>query len=299
MFVTRIAPSPTGDMHIGTARTAVFNWLAARASGGEFILRIDDTDLARSKPEYTQVIIDTMTWLGLDYDQIIHQSSRFEIYRGFAADLVRRGWAEERDGATVLVLKPGSRFPEFWTDEIAGKIKITPHDVEGMQGMVLIKSDGSPTYNFCTVVDDMLTSVNLIIRGTDHITNTARQVVLWNLISPDDGSDPLPKFTHVGLIHKDGKPLSKRDGASSMLAYRDKGYDPDAMFNFLCRLGWGPSVDDKTTAVLTRERMLELFLTGGKMKANAANMALDKLESYDRKYKARKGVWRNRDKLSD
>jgi len=277
---TRIAPSPTGDMHIGTARTAYFNWLAARASGGKFFLRIDDTDLTRSKPEYTQVILDTMAWLGLDYDAVVYQSQRFDFYRSQAQELIHRGYAKEQEGAIVLQIARGSYR---WKDDLAGDMKVTDDDFDVANGMVLIKSDGSPSYNFASVVDDLALEIDLIIRGVDHITNTSRQIILFNLFS-----GLIPRFCHIGLIHFDGKKLSKRDGAASMLYYRDKGYDPDAVLNFMARMGWGPKVDDKTTSILPKDKMLELFLTGGTMKPSPANMDLHKLDSFDRKYKGRK-----------
>jgi glutamyl-tRNA synthetase len=296
MFNTRIAPSPTGDMHVGTARTAYFNWLAARASGGSFTLRIDDTDASRSKPEYIDVIIDTMKWLGLDYDNIVYQSHNYDFYQKMANLLKLDGWAEDSNGGIVFKLKTRDGLPDYWVDEIAGKINITSNDLDIMDGMGLIKADGSPAYNFCSVIDDLKLGINYIIRGVDHITNTSKQVVLYYAIK-DWTVSVLPKYAHVGLIGVKGKPLSKRDGAASMLHYRNAGYDPDAMLNFLARMGWGPTVDDKTTKTLPREKMLELFFTGGSMKSSMAGFDLDKLESFDRKYKAAKKVWRNGDKL--
>lgn len=300
-FNTRIAPSPTGDMHIGTARTAYFNWLAARASGGTFLLRIDDTDQKRNNPEYTKVILDTMKWLGLDYDDVVYQSSRFERYRERAAYLVSKGYAAEKDGAIVLtipdeILNNFRKYLTSWSDwNIGGDIPITEDDYSHINGSVIIKSDGSPAYNFATVVDDMDLKTTIIIRGVDHITNTSKQVVIFALLGQEylATSEVIPKFAHLGLICVKNKPLSKRDGASSMLHYMNAGYDPDAMLNFLARLGWGPTVDDKTTALLSRERMLELFLEHGKMKNQNAGFDVAKLESFDRKYKAKKGVWRN------
>ena len=302
MFKTRIAPSPTGDMHIGTARTAYFNWLAAKASGGKFVLRIDDTDQKRNDPAYVKVILDVMEWLGLDYDQIVFQGEQFGLYMVFAAELVTRKLAVEKDGAICLdisnleaaVAHPNwnRTLPTSWKDEIGGEIAITADDVSHTNGMVLIKSDGSPSYNFCSIVDDLTMGINLVIRGTDHIPNTARQVILHHLLNVkyDGVTDrfALPKFAHVGLICVKGVPMSKRDGSSSMLKYKADGYDPDAMLNFLARMGWGPFVDDKTTALLPRERMIELFLTGGKMRSQPAGFDLAKLDSFDRKYKARK-----------
>lgn len=293
---TRIAPSPTGDMHIGTARTAYFNWLAARASGGKFILRIDDTDQKRNNPDSIQVIFDTMKWLGLDYDQVVYQSERFDLYKSAAGLLLHKGWAEVQDTATIFKLNRDHVFRSHWHDEIGGDVKITQDDKDNMDGMVLIKSDGSPTYNFCSVVDDLYLGINFVIRGVDHITNTSKQVMLWDILNP--GQLSLPKFAHLGLICVGDKPLSKRDGASSMVHYMKAGYDSDAMLNFLARLGWGPTVDDKTTKLLPREKMLELFLNAGKMKSKPAGFDVAKLESFDRKYKAQKGVWRNRDRLT-
>jgi nondiscriminating glutamyl-tRNA synthetase len=292
MYITRIAPSPTGDMHIGTARTAYFNWLAARASGGKFLLRIDDTDQKRNDEAYVKVILDTMEWLGLDYDGVVYQSHRFEVYREAAQQLVDAGWAEEKDGAVLFRSREGE-LPAPWMDSIKGEIKITADNVARMDGMVCIKSDGSPAYNFCSVVDDIAFGVNFVIRGSDHITNTSKQVQIWRLLAPG----ALPKFAHLGLICIKGKPLSKRDGASSMLHYMRAGYDPDAMLNFLARLGWGPTKDDKSTSMLPRDRMLELFLTEGQMNNRPAGFDLNKLESFDRKYKAQKGVWRTGEKL--
>lgn len=283
MFNTRIAPSPTGDMHLGTARTGYFNWLAARASGGKFLLRIDDTDLTRSDPKFTEVILDTMTWLGLDHDLLAFQSQRFNRYREIAESLVTLGDAIRLDnGAIGLVPK---NVPDSFVDELAGRVSITANDLSHMKpgDIILMKADGSPSYHWSCVLDDIEFQINYIIRGVDHLTNTSRQVAIYSTLG-----QPLPKFCHIGLIHFGGAKLSKRDGAASMLYYRDKQYDPDAMLNFMARLGWGPKVDDKTTALLPREKMLELFLTGGKMRSTPANMDMDKLDSFDRKYKARK-----------
>lgn len=300
MYNTRIAPSPTGDMHIGTARTAYFNWLVAKSTGGKFILRIDDTDLNRNKQEYVDVIIETMNWLGLNYDEIVYQSSRFGIYKTAADLLVGNDWAKTIDGATVFTIdrrrKEGYIFPSFWKDEIAGNIRVTCDDLDHIEGMVLIKSDGSPTYNFCSIFDDLYMGVNFIVRGVDHITNTAKQVVLWEALT-ESSKVILPKFAHVGLIGIKGKPLSKRDGAASMLYYKSKGYDPDAMLNFMVRMGWGPKIDDKTTKMLPKEKMLEMFLEHGSMRSAMSGFDLDKLESFDRKYKASKKIWRTGDKL--
>ncbi len=280
---TRIAPSNTGDMHLGTARTAYFNWLAARASGGRFILRIDDTDPVRSKPEFVQPILDTMEWLGLDYDELFYQSHGLDYYTTLADNLVAQGQAVQIEGGAVS-LKIPEQPPQLWHDDIAGDVAITPRDLDSMAaGIVLMRSDGSPTYHWASVLDDIACKINYVIRGTDHITNTAKQAMIYAALG-----EPLPRYAHVGLVYKDKKKLSKRDGASSMISYKDSGVDPDAMLNFMARIGWGPTVDDRSTAMLPRERMLELFLNGGKMRNSPANMDLQSLASYDRKYKSSK-----------
>jgi len=282
-YITRIAPSPTGDFHIGTARTAYFNWLAAKASGGQFILRIDDTDPERSSEEYVEPIFEAMEWLGLDYDNVYRQSDFLDYYVEKAEVLIEKGHAHRIDGGAIaLNIQNDDLLPLMWNDTIGGPQVITDDDRDIIRRTVIIRSDGVATYNFATVSDDCEMGVNLVIRGTDHISNTCRQVSLAYLLGFD-----IPKYCHVGLIHKDKKKLSKRDGAASVLWYRDQGYDPDALLNFLLRMGWGPKVDDKSTAVLTRERALELFLDGGKMRSQLANFDQQKLDSFDRKYKAR------------
>jgi len=278
MYNTRIAPSPTGDMHLGTARTAYFNWLAARSTGGKFYLRIDDTDKERSREEYVHIIQEVMGWLDLDCETF-RQSERIDRYNAVICTLLRCEVAGYRDNAVVL--KPYG-VADYWKDEIAGKVEITEDDKEHCQGLVLRKSDGMPTYHFATVVDDHDYEINYVIRGHDHITNTSRQIAIYNAL---DWS--VPQYAHVGLLAMGGKPLSKRDKASSILAYKQKGYHPEAVLNFMARLGWGPTVDDKTTKLLPREMMLELFLEGGKMRNSLANIDLKKLDSFDRKYKAR------------
>lgn len=292
MFRTRIAPSPSGNLHIGNARTAYFNYLAAKSSGGQFILRIDDTDKERSKTEYVQNIIDTLEWLTLTPDEIYFQSQRKPIHLEKIEILLSNGWAKRNEDGSIY-LNISQSHPTEWYDIVSKKnIKITERDLETSQGSILVRSDGNPTYNFASVVDDGDLDISLIIRGVDHITNTSKQVLLWHALGYK-----CPQFAHISLIAEKGKPLSKSDGAASMTFYRDKGYDPDAMLNYLARLGWGPTVDDKTTKMLPKERMIELFLVGGSMKQNNANVDLPKLESFDRKYKAKKGIWRTDEKL--
>jgi len=301
-YTTRIAPSPTGDMHVGTARTAALSWLAARASGGKFILRIDDTDVDRNQEATVDVIFKTLEFLGLGYDELYYQSKRGEIYAGVLADLERSGFTKKLDnGAIALDMSKGC--PTVWRDEIAGEIEITDTNVSQMDGRagtpILARGgdkQGQVTYQFASVVDDYLMGVDYIIRGTDHITNTAKQVAIWVAMSLTAAQGhtetfkvrELPKFAHVGLIFKGGKKMSKRDGAASMLHYQRDGFDPDGMMNFLCRMGWSVFRDDKSNSIIPREKLIRMFLTEGKMRNTNANFDEAKLMWYDRKFKAMK-----------
>lgn len=293
---TRIAPSPTGDMHMGTARTAYFNWLVARATGGRFILRIDDTDVDRNDQSKTDDILRVMDWLSLDYDELIYQSKDLTYYQYVADTMVSHRMAKRLDDGSVILdldnyldLKTLFLYNPQWTDQIAGDVSLTEQDIKYIKNMPLIKRDGMPTYNFASVVDDNDYEISHIIRGNDHFKNTTKQVILIRLLSQlPTFNSKIPMYTHLGLLFKNKKKLSKRDGAASMISYMEAGYDPDAMLNFLLRLGWGPAKDDKSTAILTRDQALELFLDGGKMKNTPANVDLQKLDSFDRKYKGRK-----------
>jgi glutamyl/glutaminyl-tRNA synthetase len=297
-YTTRIAPSPTGMMHIGTARTALFNWLVARATGGRFILRIDDTDADRNLPEAEQPILDGLRWLGLDWDEFQRQSNRTDIYRTYAGRLLDAGLAAHADNRAV-VLRWQPQWSRVWNDEIGGERAITDRMIEQIDGrLVLVRGGdklGQATYQFASILDDYLMGVDYIIRGVDHIANTGKQVAIWAALNDIDvenhahrKSQKLPKFAHVGLIFKDGKKMSKRDGVSSLLDYRDKGYDPDAIFNFLLRMGWGPQRDDASSTFMDKDIAKSLFLAGGSMRS--ANAAFDqhKLDFYDRRYKQMK-----------
>lgn len=285
-YITRIAPSPTGHFHLGTARTAYYNWLAARATGGRFLLRIDDTDASRNDPSCVDVIYKAMDYLGLDYDMTFRQSDRRDRYLAVAQDLVGRGRAVLRDGA-VFLTHPLSASPHVtgFTDAAVGNVAVTKGDADFVDHMVLIKSDGMPTYHFASVVDDIDTGVNFVIRGADHISNTMKQVALYLALDA-----PFPRYAHVGLLHDHatGKKLSKSTGAPSLLDYQRDGIDADAMCNFLLRLGWGPKVDDKSTSTINRVRALQLFLDGGKMRGASAKANFVMLDSLDRKYKGAK-----------
>lgn len=286
MLNTRFAPSPTGKLHLGGARTALFNWLAASASGGSFILRIDDTDAQRSKEEYVDEIKAGLDWLGLTWVSEYRQSERVDLYRSKMLELIQLGYAVVESDSSVRLNLPDAQSTEYlsWEDSIVGVVKISERDWSYIRQAHIARSGGMPLYNFVSSVDDGLLDVNCVIRGTDHISNTAMQSVIMRLLFPDKEI----KYSHVGLIHgADGKKMSKREGDDSFLLshYIDSGYLPEAMLNCLLRLGWGPRVDDKTTSVLTREDATRLFIDGGKMRAAPSKFDIVKLDSWNRKYK--------------
>lgn len=281
--VTRIAPSPTGFLHLGTARTAYFNWLAARASGGRFLLRIDDTDTSRNQADCVDVIYRGMDYLRLDYDLTFKQSDRFDRYHQVAQQMLDAGTACRRDGAVYLRAPLPAHVAGF-QDVAAGTIPLTPLDVDCITSLVLLRSDGMPTYHFANVVDDIDHDVSFVIRGADHIANTLRQVAIYHALGA-----PVPRYAHVGLLHDlaTGRKLSKSTGAKSLLDFQADGVHPDAMCNFLLRLGWGPRVDDKSTAMIDRDRALALFLDGGRMRTAPSKVDFNMLDKLDRRYKAR------------
>ena len=278
---TRIAPSPTGYFHLGTARTALFNYLVARKSGGKFILRIDDTDISRNKPEYYDCIRNSLDWLGLEYDEEHLQSERSAAYRTYTQDLLTRELAEVVDGRAIVY---HNSLPNYtWIDTIAGSQKILQSD----QDMVVWKSNNTPTYNFASVVDDIDLAITHIIRGVDHIPNTSRQVNLFRTFYAE-----LPRFTHIGLIHwiKDGKnkKLSKRDGAKDILDYKKEGYSPEALINYLFRLGWShPDPQfDKKYKMISKDDAISLVLDG-KFKSSPALFDPNKLDSLNVKWRTK------------
>ncbi len=230
MVRVRFAPSPTGFLHIGGARTALFNWMYAKALGGKFILRIEDTDKVRSKDEYLTEILDSMKWLGLDYDEFYKQSDRFDIYRKYAQQLLDEGKAF-KDGEAII-LKVPEKIVKLY-DLIRDEIVV---DSKEIKDQVLMKSDGSPTYSFACVIYDALMEISCVIRGEDHISNTPKQILIYEAL----GFKP-PKFAHLPLImDPEGGRMSKRAGATAVTEYRTQGFLPEAVVNYLMLLGWSP-----------------------------------------------------------
>ncbi len=231
MVKVRFAPSPTGNLHIGGARTALFNWMYAKAQGGQFVLRVEDTDLERSKPEYEAEIMNSMAWLGLAWDEFYKQSDRFEIYKEQAEKLVAEGKAY-RDGTAVLLKVDKGRMVKF--DDLIREL-IT-FNTDEIKDQVLLKSDGSPAYSFRCVVDDALMGITHVIRGEDHISNTPKQILIYEALG-----FKVPKFGHLPLIMgADGARLSKRFGAVAVSDYRSEGFLPEGLVNYLMLLGWSP-----------------------------------------------------------
>lgn len=248
----RFAPSPTGYLHVGGARTALFNWLFARKGGGTFLLRIEDTDRERSSDENTRVILDGLTWLGLDWDEDpVFQGAGIKRHRDLADQLVREGKAYEEEGAVWF------RMPEneiSWDDAVYKRIRFQGSDIKDW---VILRSDRTPTYNFTVVADDVHMRITHVMRGDDHISNTPKQIAVYEAL----GHDP-PIFAHVPMIHGiDGKKLSKRHGATAIRDYRTLGILASAMRNFLALLGWSAG-DDRELFFETDELIRAFSLTG-------------------------------------
>lgn len=285
---TRFAPSPTGYLHIGGARTALFNYLFARHHGGKFVLRIEDTDRERSTPEAIAAILDAMNWLGLDYDEgPFYQTERYPLYKDKVNELLANGkaypctcTAAELDAKRQLAMKEKRKPAYDGTCRPAeGTIPSLPRDkpftirfrspdegstivkdlIKGdvvfdnreIDDLIIARSDGTPTYNFCVVVDDVEMNISHIIRGDDHLSNTPRQIQLYQALGHE-----LPQFAHVPLIlGTDKARLSKRHGATSVMAYRDMGYFPEAVVNYLVRLAWSHGDQE----IFSRQELIEKF----------------------------------------
>ena len=244
----RFAPSPTGFLHIGGVRTALFNWLFARREGGEFLLRIENTDTSREVEESVEQIQRSLRWLGLDWDgELAFQLDGLERHQAAARLLLEAGHAYEDDGAIRF------RMPDegttVWEDAIKGRID---YPNEKLEDLVLLRSDGRPTYNLAAAVDDADSAITHVIRGEDHVPNTPKQIRILEALGR-----PLPVYAHVpNVMGTDGKKLSKRHGAVSVEEFRERGYVAPALMNYLALLGW--SYDDKTT-IMSRDELVERF----------------------------------------
>ena len=282
--VTRFAPSPTGYLHVGGARTALYSWLYAKSQGGKFILRIEDTDIERSTPQAKQAILEGMDWLGLAHDEgPYYQTERFDTYNQYIDQLLENGLAyrcymssEELNGIREEQEARGEkpRYPGTWRDRtdypenqpfairfknpkegavvfkdhVRGEISISNTELDDL---VIRRSDGAPTYNFCVVIDDWEMGITHVVRGEDHINNTPRQINILKALNA-----PVPEYAHVSMIlGDDGKKLSKRHGAVSVMQYRDDGFLPQAVLNYLVRLGWSHGDQE----VFSVDEMIKLF----------------------------------------
>lgn len=284
-IITRFAPSPTGYLHIGGLRTALFNYLYARANGGKFLLRIEDTDLARNSLEAAQAILEAFEWTGLEYDgEVVYQSERFPLYKQYIQQLLKEKKAyycymskEELDAlrkeqeSKKQTPRYDNRYRDFngtppagrepvvrikaplegeisFKDGVKGEIKVKAKELDDF---IIARSDGTPTYNFVVTIDDALMGVTDVIRGDDHLSNTPKQIIIYNALGFQ-----IPRFFHVPMIlNPQGRKLSKRDGAMGVMDYKNMGYLPEAILNFLVRLGW--SYGDKE--IFSLKEMLKLF----------------------------------------
>ncbi len=277
----RFAPSPTGKVHIGNIRAAIYNWLYARHTGGKFLLRVEDTDLERSTPEAIAVLMDCMKWLGLDYDEpVFYQTKNVARHLECVEKLLASGHAYKvektsRDGKTGVVTM--FKMPKEGTIEFDDIVKgHMAKKAEDVQDFAIVRSDGSPIFHIANVVDDIDQGVTHIIRGDDHVENTFKHICIFKALGA-----PIPKYGHLSMIvNQAGKPYSKRDGAAFVGEFREQGYLPEALFNYLLLLGWNPG-DDRE--VLTREEMVQLFDLE-KVHVTAAKFDLRKLQWMNGEY---------------
>ncbi len=283
--ITRFAPSPTGYFHAGSYRTALFSWFFAKQNGGKFILRIEDTDKERSKKEFEDNIIDSLKWLGLDYDEFYRQSERTDIYKKYVKQLIDSGHAyvskeKPKEGGErdeVIRFKNPNKKVVF-EDLIRGKIGF---DTTELGDFVIAKSEDEPVFHLVNVVDDCEMGMTHIIRGEDHISNTPRQILIYEAL----GIKP-PQFAHIPLLlAKDRSKLSKRNGAVPVTEYRGRGYLPEAIVNYLALLGWHPA-DERE--VLTIDEIIKEFSLNRVQKSGAI-FDEDKLKWFNRQYLVRLG----------
>ncbi|HWD21036.1 MAG TPA: glutamate--tRNA ligase family protein [Verrucomicrobiae bacterium] len=286
----RFAPSPTGYLHIGGARTALFNWLYARHTGGVFVLRIEDTDAARNSLEATEVILSGLRWLGLDWDEgpvspdaatsgkgdygPYFQSQRGEIYKRRIAELKDKGLAYEAEGAIKFRMP---REPIVIPDLVVGDVRRELTDREALEpDFVIVRSDGQPVFHLVNVIDDLEMKITHVIRGEDHLTNTAKHIALFRAF----GVEP-PKYAHIPLIlNPNGSKMSKRDVGASLQTYVDEGCVPEAVVNYLCLLGWSPKENREKLALADTVKLFDL----PQVLRHNARFDLDKLRWLEAEY---------------
>ena len=268
--VFRFSPSPTGTLHMGSARTALFSYLLARNCGGKFILRIEDTDRVRSTKEFETNIIEGLKWLGITWDEFYRQSEHIGVHLQYAEHLIDLGWAYREDGCIKFKVKPET---VTFTDLIRGEIKF---DLTLQDDFVLIKSDGSASYQFAVVCDDHDEGITHVIRGEDHIPNTPKQIQIYQAFGWE-----LPKYGHLSIIlGMDRTKLSKRNGAKSIDQFQQAGYLPKAVFNYLALLGWSAP---NGSEILTKDELVKCYTIDRVSKSNSI-FDPTKLEWYNRQY---------------
>ncbi len=277
MVVTRFAPSPTGSLHVGGARTALFNWLWARHNGGKFILRIEDTDRKRYSEESVDSIIEDLLWLGLSWDgEIRFQSQRLDLYNMFIHTLLHKNVAYKKLDTSAVFLGVPKNEKIIIHDTIVGNITF---DTKHIKNFVIRKSDGFPTYNFACVIDDYLMGISHVIRGKEHLNNCAQQQIIRNLL----GIEGCPVYSHVSVIlNVDGSKMSKRNtNKVSIKDYRDSGIKLEALLNYLVLLGWSIGGDRE---IINLDNLVGIFSINRFKKSNS-KFDDKKLQSFNRKYK--------------
>lgn len=282
MVITRFAPSPTGELHIGGARTALFNYLWARHNNGKFILRIEDTDRKRHSEEAIDNIKRDLEWLGIEWDNEVveKQSNRVQLYKDWIdRDLLALHYAYIKRGSNAVYLSPPKNKDITIEDTILGEIKI---NTKSINNFVIRKSDGFPTYNFACVIDDYLMKITHVIRGQEHLNNCAPQQIIRDALGITD----VPTYSHVSVIlNLDGSKMSKRDKTSmiNVKDFRDAGISPDALINYIALLGWSPGGD---VEIMDRQELIERFSLDRLRKSNS-KFDYKKLESFNKKYSRR------------
>ncbi|MBI2108600.1 MAG: glutamate--tRNA ligase [Parcubacteria group bacterium] len=273
-IITRFAPSPTGTLHVGAARTALFNFLFSKQKNGEMILRIEDTDRERSKKEYETDILESLKWLGITHPAFFRQSERKEIYQKHIAALIRNGHAYVAEDSVIRFKNPNKKI--IFTDLVRGDIIF---DTTELHDFVIARNESDPLYHLAVVIDDYEMNVTHIIRGEDHVSNTPRQILIQEAIGA-----PRPLYIHIPLIlSPDRSKLSKRHGAMSVLEYRKEGYLPEALINFMVLLGWSPQHGKDNNEVFSTEELINVFSIEGIQKSGAV-FNIDKLKWINREH---------------